>query len=341
MIEITSGDVYEIIYSLSRDGIHHDKLVQVYQELSKNLTIETQDLERIQQLLLGSKEYSRSLSNEIKEYLTVIEGKFTSQDMYKNLKINTRDDQKHAMVVLGRLVKEGLIERVQGRSGIYRKVDNELHIMNWIEVENAEIYMKLPLGVENYSRFYPKNVILLSGVPNSGKTAFGLETARLNVDLYDAPVRYISTEMGAGELKTRLKLYPEELIKLTDWVKTVQFIERSEDFSDIVQPNGLTIIDYVEVYDDFFKIASIINDCYKKLQEGIILILIQKKSESIFGLGGESTTWKPRLSILLDKGRITLNKVKNFRGGICPDGITRAFEIIDGWKFRAISDWSK
>ncbi|KYC44353.1 MAG: hypothetical protein AMQ74_01978 [Candidatus Methanofastidiosum methylothiophilum] len=213
--------------------------------------------------------------------------------------------------------------------------------MNWMDIEISEIYMRFPLSVENYVHIYPKNIILLNGVPNSGKTAFALEVARMNRNIYTEPTRYISTEMGAGELKNRLKLYPEEIINLDSWATDIQFIERSGDFADIILPNGITILDYLEVYDEFYRVASIIADIHKKLNEGVAVIILQKDPNKSYGVGGPMNNWKPRLSMNLDKGMLTLTKVKNFRGGVNPDGLYRTFEIEDGWKFRPISDWSK
>jgi hypothetical protein len=326
---------------MSKQGMHHDKLVQTYNALSADVVVEGDDLKRIQEVLLGAKEYSRALSNEIKDYIETIEGKFSTKDLYQSLKVSSREEQKHSVVVLGRLLKEGLIERVNGRSGVYRKIDKELNVMDWMGVESSEIYMKFPLSVENFVRIYPKNVILLNGVPNSGKTAYALEMARLNRNLYSAPTRYISTEMGAGELKTRLKLYPQEVISLDSWAKDIQFVERSGDFADIVMPNGFTIIDYVEVYDEFWKVSAVIAEIFKKLDEGVVLIILQKDPNKSYGVGGAMNNWKPRLSMNLDKGMITLTKVKNFRGEVNPDGIYRYFEINDGWQFKQLGDWTK
>lgn len=341
MIELSSSDLYETLFSMSNTGMHHDKLVQTYNILSENIEISAEDIKRINSLLLGVKEHTRAMSNEIRDYIDTIEGKFTSQELYKTLQINVREEQKHASVVLSRLVKDGIIERIHGRSGVYRKIDNELNILDWRDVESSEIYMKFPLSIENYVRIYPKNIILLNGVPNSGKTAFALEMARINRNIYSTPTRYISTEMGAGELKTRLKLYPEEVMSLDSWATDIQFIERSSDFADVILPDGFTIIDYVEVYEEFWRVSQIISEVFKKLNEGVALIILQKDPTKQFGIGGAMNNWKPRLSMNLDKGRLSLTKVKNFRGEVSPDGIYRDFEIIDGWKFHNLGDWSK
>jgi hypothetical protein len=68
---------------MSKQGMHHDKLVQTYNALSADVVVEGDDLKRIQEVLLGSKEYSRALSNEIKDYIETIEGKFSTKDLYQ------------------------------------------------------------------------------------------------------------------------------------------------------------------------------------------------------------------------------------------------------------------
>jgi len=341
MIDLSANDVYEVLYTMSQQGMHHDKLVQTYNTLSHDITIDRENLTRIQSLLLGDKTKSRAMTNEIKDYIETVEGKFNLKEFYKEVNLVSRSEQKQAAVILSRLMKEGLIERVNGRTGIYRKIDTELNVMNWMDTESSEIYMKFPLSVENFVKIYPKNIILLNGIPNSGKTAYALEIARLNRNLYAAPTRYISTEMGAGELKNRLKLYPDEVISLDSWAADIQFIERSHEFADVILPNGLTIIDYVEVYDEFWRVSAIISEIFRKLDEGVVLIILQKDPTKQYGVGGAMNNWKPRLSMNLDKGLITLTKVKNFRGEVNPDGIYRNFEINDGWQFKPLGDWTR
>jgi len=79
--------------------------------------------------------------------------------------------------------------------------------------------------------------------------------------------------MGLSELRMRLELF-ENCTK--DLWKQVRFYERSENFDDVIDPNGINIIDYLEVLDDFWKVGQQIKAIHDKLKNGIAVIAIQK-----------------------------------------------------------------
>ncbi len=85
-------------------------------------------------------------------------------------------------------------------------------------------------------------------------------------------VHYFSSEMGALELKDRFSKFDRPL---NSW--KVKFKERASNFADVIKPDAINIIDFLEVHDEFYKIGGLIKDIYDKLTTGIAVIAIRKK----------------------------------------------------------------
>ncbi len=99
--------------------------------------------------------------------------------------------------------------------------------------------MKYPFGIEKLFNTYPGNLIVVAGASDAGKTAFLLNFVRLNMDKY--PIYYQSSEMGAEELANRLEQFD---LPLGSWTFTAE--ERSRDYADVIRPDCINIIDYLE-----------------------------------------------------------------------------------------------
>jgi hypothetical protein len=122
-------------------------------------------------------------------------------------------------------------------------------------------------------------------------------------------------------------------------------IERSSNFADVIDPDGFNVIDFMEIYDEFWKIGGWIRDIHVKLKKGIAIIALQKKTTTKknpqdFGRGGELTLEKPRLYLAMDRGKIKIVKAKIWRNHERnPNGLIRDFKIVQGWKFLPQDEW--
>ena len=105
--------------------------------------------------------------------------------------------------------------------------------------------------------------------------------------------------MGALELRSRLAGF-EPHVSNGDW--RFNAYERSDGFEDVIQPDALNIIDFLEMGTDFWKVGEKIMAIWKRLRNGVAVILIQKSRDSDFARGGEFSIEKARLYLTLDKG---------------------------------------
>ena len=80
----------------------------------------------------------------------------------------------------------------------------------------------------------------------------------------------------------------------------VDFREKSSNFSDIIMPDGLNIVDFYEISDKFWLIADDLKRIYDKLDKGIAIVCLQKSPGKSEGRGGDFGLEKPRLYLNMD-----------------------------------------
>jgi len=217
----------------------------------------------------------RNLSNEIKEWVLSSSGRFLSSNVAKCLLLSSRDDQKHLSKTLKRLCDEGIIRKAGEINGCFEIIEQiEENIIDLSAADNSCLPIKFPLGIHELVKIMPKNIIIIAGESNAGKSAFLLNIAARN--MIDHNVYYFSSEMGGAELKERLLNFTEKMPY--DLWKKCTFIERSSDFDTAIRPNDINIIDFLEIHDEFYKIGGHIKKIFDKLDKGIAIIAIQKNN---------------------------------------------------------------
>jgi hypothetical protein len=272
---------------------------------------------------------SQNLSDEVEDWILSTNGNFLSTDVYKSLQLSTRDEHKNVSIILKRLLDKGVIEKFGEKNGCWRVVDNEAQTINWYDSTVKALDIKWPLGIEEFVLTMPKNIIVVAGSPNAGKTAFLLNVVKLNME-GKMPIHYFSSEMGAMELKGRLQKFN---IPLSKWRFNAK--ERSTNFDDVIQPNDMNIIDFLEISDEFWKVGGNIKRIFDKLKTGIAIIALQKHPNASMARGGVGTLEKPRLYITMDSGIMKIEKGKNWKNPeINPNGLQIRFKLVQGAEFK-------
>jgi hypothetical protein len=171
-------------------------------------------------------------------------------------------------------------------------------------------------------------VVIVAGEANAGKTALLLNVVRKNMHLHK--IEYFSSEMRAEEFHLRLVKFDD--VKMSDWRFSPR--ERSTKFADVIVPDSLNIIDYLEVTKDFYEVGGDIKDIFDRLGKGIAIIALQKKKGSDIGRGGDFTLEKPRLYMSMQPGEIKIVKGKNWANPhLNPNNMTWKFKLVQGCKF--------
>jgi hypothetical protein len=320
-----------------------------------------------------------SMKERIEEFIEEIDGVFTNGDVDAELGIKTKEEKTNRRKALSRLVKDGKIKRYGQKSGTYRKVKQELNYMNIFDAKVQNVFLPLPLGLSEMVAPMPKNIIVCAGASNAGKTTFSMDLAhkilnykakeikstrtfemfaisrtegkplsvlineQINGKSEPINVLYFTSEMGTQEFNFKANLFEGGI---NSWRhKNLKVIDQMDCFSDAIDPNGINIIDYLEMHDKFWLVGEDIRAIHDKLGNGIAFINIQKADHKTVGKGGSTTKEKARLYITLDnnedygftckieKCKIPLNPAHN------PNNKTIDFQIKNGSIIEPISEW--
>ena len=283
-----------------------------------------------------------NITEIVREFVLSTRGHFLSTDCQRMSTLSTRKELKAMSTALSRMVDEGLIERVGNKNGQFRRIEVELNEINIFDVKDNYLDIRYPLDIHELFRTMPKNIIVVAGTPNVGKTSFMLNMAALNMNR-GMNIRYFTSEMGEMELANRCKMFEPD-IPLSFW-KNVKFCDCSSGFADKVDPDGINIIDYLELPNDFWSVGEKLAAIYEKLNKGIAVVALQKKFGQKLGRGAEFSLEKPRLYISLescppDGNTAEIVKCKNHaREDVNPNHMECHFNVIQGVKIRMIGRW--
>jgi hypothetical protein len=330
--------IFHIANQLSKSYTDTEEIRLVLEIIAKSCVPPFPEKEiknKIESALKRVERRERNLAQEIREWVLSSTGVFLSSDIYKCLQLSSREDQKNLSKVLGRLCDEGLIERYGNKNGCFRAIDNATEEMDYLNAPESSLDISWPFEIEKYVKTLPKNVIVIAGTSNAGKTAFLLNLIEMNMDRHE--VNYFSSEMSNIELRDRLSKFERPL---SSW--RFKAIERSINFSDVIKKDGVNIIDYLELHEEFYKIGGYIKDIYDKLDKGIVIIALQKNPGALYGLGGARGIEKARLYLTLDNHIIKIEKAKNWANPqINPNNRVLEFKLHKGCQFEVVRDWNK
>ena len=271
----------------------------------------------------------RSITDEVREWVLTSSGLFLTSDVHKELDLTSRDLKKQANEAIRRLANDGILAPCGVKRGCYRLIEADSPMIDFINADISEVYdIYWPFELEKLVNIYPKNIIILAGAPNAGKTAFLLNTIKKNMDRHR--IEYFSSEMGPEELKLRLSKFDD--LELKDWKFYPR--ERAFNFADAIVPDALNIVDYLEITEDFSKIAGEIKMIFDRLNKGIAIIAIQKKIGADLGRGAEFSLEKARLYLSMDGGKLKIIKAKNWVSSLInPNNMELKFKLVGGAMF--------
>jgi len=265
----------------------------------------------------------RNVTAEVREWVLSTHGEFSIDQCRRELDIKGKEESASLRKAFARLCSgESIIERVGKKNGIYRMVEDQCKVMNWVDVDCEYKELWLPLDLGEICGVQPGNILVFAGAKDSGKTAFLMNIAKEN--RYRYKVHYFNSEMGPAEFKMRAFLFGEPL---STW-KDISVYERSENFHDVIKPGegNLNIIDFLEVHDEFWKVGSMLQKIHQKLNGALCIVGLQKNPGVDFGRGGAFSIEKARLYVSLDYGVAKITSCKNFKQNSFISGNPRGYQ---------------
>lgn len=351
-MNVLSGqELLEILGAFAKRGATQEKLEAVYVQLRalSNGGFTPDHAAKATAIIQRIAEAERNLTEEVRDWVDgAADGIFHINEIYQSLGIRNRNDEKNVSHALRKMVEDGLIERTGDKRGTFRPVEATCERIYLTDDVNPGLDIKYPFGLEKLIKTYPKNIVVVAGEPDAGKTAFLLNLAFINKK---QRICYFSSEMGKDELVARCKKFNAPL----DAWDMVEFRDRAGDFHDVIEPNEINIVDFLELHEEFWKVGALIKKIYDKLDKGIAVIALQKnklrkdKQGNItgeLGLGGYRGAEKARLYLTMghykDSHYVKIMKGKNwFKPDKNPNGLAKTFKLIAGCAFHLEGEWNR
>lgn len=274
------------------------------------------------------------ISREIDDWLTLHRGEsFDIETVCKSLNIVNSQSRKYASVKLSNEVKSGLLEK-SNKTYIY--INNDLVLLNdWSTAQGAShLDLSWPMG-DDESKFGfdgnvqipEKAIVVVAGVTNTGKSAF------LRNVLWANMAKYHSTYFTSETSKEDFADYASRMTWANPFDENGQpvfdLVERHNDFSHVIRPDDINIIDWLNLGDQFYKLGLIIEGIKAKLNHGVCFIAIQKDPVKELGMGGQWGEHLSSLYLAMDYNRMTVKKAKKWQQ-TNTNGKSYGYTIVDG-----------
>jgi hypothetical protein len=280
-----------------------------------------------------------NLSQQIKDWVNESNGCFNSRQLDIDLDIKNKQGKDLKRKVLSNLVKDGILQRVGEKDGLYRRFEKELKVVDWQGADsNATVDLVLPFGLEDYVKIFPKSIIVVAGASNAGKTAYLYNFIMMNmrkhiIDLYNS-------ETSPEQMKDRFANFDIEIPNPCPF----NVYERYDMFADVIDPNRISVIDYIDYSSEVYRIGEELEALHRKLNKGIVVAAIQKKQNTknfkgeevkfTLGYGSDMSLKKASLYLTLDPGKMRIVKAKSWKDHNCnPNGMEFKFKLVKGAKF--------
>ena len=283
-------------------------------------------------------------SEQIDTWISGTKGRwFETQELDNELGIKDVTGKNNRRVHLFRLEQRGIIERHLKDNKRWRFVDKQLVELDYKNLSVVKpLTVTLPLGLSLLTNLYPGNLVVFAGAPNAGKTAVALEMIKLNNGIA-MPAYYFYSEGGDVELRNRLDGCEGMVIE--EW--NFRAFSRTADFADVIAPDCLNVVDYLEMTNDFYSVADKLTAMCNRIGNGLIVVCLQKNAGAKLGRGGSFSEEKARLYIAFDEAdgannaQAEIIKAKSWRvKGFNPNHLKTTFHIQNGWIEDNRVDWT-
>lgn len=224
------------------------------------------------------------LTTLIKELVLSSKGRISYTHVDKELDITTPEEKTLRRVVFRELCDKSLVRRDEKLSGVYWRIDEEAPLIDWQKADPTNVIkLQFPFKLERYVKIFPKTIIIVAGEKQAGKTLFLFTFTLLNME-HSLGVDLFNNETGKEQMKERLDNFS---IKISN-PPPFRALERYDNFADVIDPNKISVIDYLDTNSEVYEVGVEIDRIFRKLQKGIAVIGLQTPPPShVFVKGRE------------------------------------------------------
>ncbi|MCL2282304.1 MAG: hypothetical protein FWC26_03200 [Fibromonadales bacterium] len=279
--------------------------------------------------------------------------KFRYRDIYSWAGAKDAQAQKYVADKLYSMVKQGILEKDGSRAeSVFYFPDTYVTEKDWINSDDGEIVPFMwPCSHIDDSFFSfdgnitvrSKSLIVISGESNVGKSAFCNNILAANLDVWGDRINLLQSEVNSSLFRA--------ITKKMAWVPFVSDKGESRfhlydmlelpDWKYAIHPDRLNIIDWVSLDGDFYKIREVMKGIRKRLDKGVAVIAMQKKSGTDLAEGGVYTEHLASVYFSMEWGILKIRKIKEPLHGFKPQGKIYGFDLDDGANYTDIREVKK
>jgi len=258
----------------------------------------------------------RKVSVIVDRWLDIHKGEtFDLELVCRQLQITERENRHYVSQKLSYEVSIGKLEKT---NRTYRYINKEKDTLDWYNSNvDRTIDIKWPVGRDGTKFGFdgcvcisPGDIIVVAGVSNMGKTTFAQNFLWENMDNY--PCVLMGNEYTPVKFKRRISRMTWN-DPIADGKPKFELIRRLDNWSDIIEPDKITIIDWISLpANELYNIGHVIQGIQSKLGNGVGLIVLQKDEASNLGRGRAFSEELASLYLTIDRGRMTVRKAKEW-----------------------------
>lgn len=271
----------------------------------------------------------------------------------RHCEITSMDGRIKASKRLSRLVKEGRLEK---NNKIYRYINNNIISETWWEADETYFKLTLPASHHQDDLSYfpfndsvvipPKSIVVIAGQTSAGKSTFIRNLLWDNMHSIHCRLMVSETSAASFRRYSKSMTWAEPM---KDGKPVFDFISRTSNFQDIILPDSLNLIDWLDVASgEFYRIGQELLHIKEKLNNGIAVVAIQKDGNKEYGRGNTFSIELATMYLTIDYNRdknmswVTVKKAKEWNGNVDPNNKVYGFQITDyGSQFSNIREIKK
>ena len=315
------------------------------------------DEEKIEQPQESTEEsLYRKASAKVDEALPRFKGmSFTREELYRELGIFNNPAHRLQREAVSKVLynisdqnkerKKPAIKQI-GRNN-YRLVNYEVTPILWQDAKLADLaHLNFPLDYDVSEHddkrplmwaqdvnICPKDIIVVAGESNMGKSTFCMNMAVENMN--NIPVTLWISEGSELKVARRMEGFRDRGLTHEDGSPKFEVLRLDKDPADCaaLRPDSLNIFDWVNVIGDFWGISKIIENIEKNLNTGVAVVAIQKADGQALGRGGGFSRDWASLYLTMSKlsniyFKMEIVKCKDYNASN-PNGKQYRFNICD------------
>lgn len=173
---------------------------------------------------------------------------------------------------------------LEKRNKAYRIIDKELSVMDWQNANPENVIpLSFPFGLQDVCKIYPKSIIIVAGSKNAGKTKFMYNFIYMN--MRDYIIDLFNSETGVEQMKERFT--PLNIIEPAPF----NVYERYDNFADVINPEHISVIDYLDMNSEVYMVGAEIDAIFRKLTTGVAVIGLQKPPPTVTYIKGQKRVY--------------------------------------------------